>query len=278
MKDEDHSWSMRRLRKWLNNRPESRDDLLNLVQQSRQFLEPQTVDMLEGVLSLPAISLREIMTPRPDIIGLYDDDELLEILPILLDSAHSRFPVFSSEDRETVMGVLLAKDMLQVLMSPQQRFDIRAHVRPVLFVPETARADQLLSQLRLSQGHLAIVLDEFGHLAGLVTLEDLLEEIVGEIEDEYDDLSERAALIQPDPLIPECYLLDARTPIEQFNEQLHADLVGDGVETVGGLVLAELGRVNNLVGQSVQLDDWTFRVLEADDRSILRLHAGRFLT
>ncbi len=273
MKDDDHTWSMRRLRKWLNNRPESRDDLLNLVQQSRQFLGPQTVDMLEGVLSLPAISLREVMTPRPNIIGLSDDDELLEILPVLLDSAHSRFPVFSSEDRESVIGVLLAKDMLKVLMTPQQRFDIRAHVRPVLFVPETARADQLLSELRSSQGHLAIVLDEFGHTVGLVTMEDLLEQIVGEIEDEYDDASEKSALIQPDPQHPGCYLVDGRTPIEQFNEQFGTELVGDGVDTLAGLMLAELGRVNDLSGHVVKLGGWAFVVLEADSRSIQQLRA-----
>ncbi len=275
MKDEDHSWSMRRLRKWLNNWPESRDELLNLVQHSRQFLEPQTADMLEGVLSLSAISLREIMTPRPSIIGLFDDDELLEILPVLIDSAHSRFPVFSSEDRETVTGVLMAKDMLKVLMSPQQRFDIKAHVRPVLFVPETARADQLLSQLQLSQSHLAVVMDEFGHTAGLVTLEDLLEEIVGEIEDEYDNANEKSALIQPDPAHPGCFLLDARTPIDAFNDQFDTTLVGDGVETLAGLLLAELGRVSNLVGQSVTLEDWTFTVLQADQRSLQQLRACR---
>jgi len=268
------SWSMRGLRKWLANAPETRDELLGLVQDSRRFVEPDTVDMLEGVLSLPAIQVREIMTPRPAVVGMYDDDELIEIMPVLIESAHSRFPVFSSTDRESVLGVLIAKDLLQFLYSKNQHFDLKACMRPAVFVPEIARADHLLSQLRLSKSHMAIVVDEYGNTAGVVTLEDLLEEIVGEIADEHDDLESELSLIRPDPEHEGQWLVEAHTLIESFNEQFDTAFVGDGVETVGGLLLAELGRVNDLVGQTVDLDGWQFTVLEADARSIRRLRVA----
>lgn len=269
------SWSMRGLRKWLANAPETRDELLNLVQDSRRFLEPDTVDMLEGVLSLPAIQVREIMTPRPAIVGVHDDDELLEIMPVLIESAHSRFPVFSSQDRESVVGILLAKDLLQFLYSRGLHFDLKSHMRQAVFVPETARADQLLAQLRISQSHLAVVVDEYGHTAGIVTMEDLLEEIVGEIEDEFDDVDEQADWIQPVPDSDRTWIVEAQTPIETFNEYFGTDFVGESVETMGGLLLHELGRVNDLIGQEVQLDEWLFTIIHADARSIRTLRATR---
>lgn len=269
------SWSMRGLRKWLANAPETRDELLNLVQDSRRFLEPDTVDMLEGVLSLPAIQVREIMTPRPAIVGLHDDDELLEIMPVLIESAHSRFPVFSSQDRESVVGILLAKDLLQFLYSRGLHFDLKSHMRQAVFVPETARADQLLAQLRISQSHLAVVVDEYGHTAGIVTMEDLLEEIVGEIEDEFDDVDEQADWIQPVLDSDRTWIVEAQTPIETFNEYFGTDFVGESVETMGGLLLHELGRVNDLIGQEVQLDEWLFTIIHADARSIRTLRATR---
>lgn len=269
------SWSLRGLRKWLANAPETRDELLGLVQDSRRFVEPDTVDMLEGVLSLPAIQVREIMTPRPAVVGMYDDDALIEIMPVLIESAHSRFPIFSSTDRETVLGVLIAKDLLQFLYSKDQQFDLKACMRPAVFVPEIARADHLLTQLRLSKSHMAIVVDEYGNTAGVVTLEDLLEEIVGEIADEHDDLESELAMIQPDPEQEGDWLVEAHTLIESFNEYFDTEFVGDGVETIGGLLLAELGRVNDLVGQTVEIDGWQFTVLDADARSVRRLRVIR---
>lgn len=269
------SWSMRGLRKWLANAPETRDELLGLVQDSRRFLEPETVDMLEGVLSMPAMQVREIMTPRPSIVGLHDDDALLEIMPVLIESAHSRFPVFSSVDRENVVGVLLAKDLLQFLYSRDEHFDLKSRLRQPVFVPETARADQLLALLRNSQSHLAVVVDEYGYTAGIVTLEDLLEEIVGEIEDEHDDNSNLSEYIQPDPVHEGHWLVQAHTPIEWFNQHFNTRYTGEGVETIGGLLLQDIGRVSDLVGQSITLADWCFTVLEADARSMRLLSAVR---
>lgn len=173
------SWGMRGLRKWLGTAPETRDELLKLVQNSRRFLEPDTVAMLEGVLDLPATKIREVMTPRTAMISLQEDDQLLDILDVLVESAHSRFPVFSSDQPDNVVGILLAKDLLPFLTEPNTKVDIRVLMRQPLFVPESARSDQVLRMLKHTQTHIAIVIDEYGSTAGLVTLEDILEEIVG---------------------------------------------------------------------------------------------------
>ena len=138
------SWGMRGLRKWLSTAPETRDELLKLVQDSRRFLEPDTVAMLEGVLDLPATKIREVMTPRTAMISLQEDDQLLDILHVLVESAHSRFPVFSSDQPDNVVGILLAKDLLPFLTEPTSKVDIRALMRQPLFVPESARSDQVM--------------------------------------------------------------------------------------------------------------------------------------
>ena len=142
------SWGMRGLRKWLGTAPETRDELLKLVQDSRRFLEPDTVAMLEGVLDLPATKIREVMTPRTAMISLQEDDELLDILHVLVESAHSRFPVFSSDQPDNVVGILLAKDLLPLLTEQSPKVDIRALMRQPLFVPESARSDQVLRMLK----------------------------------------------------------------------------------------------------------------------------------
>src|SRR5690606_7013538 len=135
------SWTMRGLKKWLSTAPETRDELMKLVHDSRRFLEPDTVDMLEGVLDLPATQIREIMTPRPAIVSLCEEDQLLDILPYLIESAHSRFHVFSTSDQDTVIGMLLAKDLLPVLSQPPNPVNITDLMRQPVFVPETARSD-----------------------------------------------------------------------------------------------------------------------------------------
>ena len=271
------SWGMRGLRKWLGTAPETRDELLKLVQDSRRFLEPDTVAMLEGVLDLPATKIREVMTPRTSMISLQEDDQLLDILHVLVESAHSRFPVFSSDQADNVVGILLAKDLLPFLTEPNNKVDIRALMRQPLFVPESARSDQVLRMLKNTQTHIAIVIDEYGTTSGLVTLEDILEEIVGEIEDEHDYIDEDAPFIVPeqDSEHSNSWRVQALTPIEHFNDVLDADFSDDEVETVGGLLLQEIGLVSDLVGQVVELDNWIFTILEADSRTIQLVQAVR---
>ena len=271
------SWGMRRLRKWLGTAPETRDELLKLVQDSQRFLEPDTVAMLEGVLDLPATKIREVMTPRTAMISLQEDDELLDILHVLVESAHSRFPVFSSDQPDNVVGILLAKDLLPFLTEQGAKVDVRALMRQPLFVPESARSDQVLRMLKHTQTHIAIVIDEYGTTSGLVTLEDILEEIVGEIEDEHDNADEEAQYIVPDPTqqTANTWLVQALTPIEHFNTVLDADFSDDEVETVGGLLLQEIGLVSDLQGQVIDLENWEFTIVEADARSIHLIRAVR---
>ncbi|RYF92451.1 MAG: CBS domain-containing protein, partial [Chitinophagaceae bacterium] len=264
------SWGMRGLRKWLGTAPETRDELLKFVQDSRRFLEPDTVAMLEGVLDLPATKIREIMTPRTAIISLQEDDQLLDILHVLIESAHSRFPVFSADQSDNVVGILLAKDLLPFLTERNVNVDIRSLMRQPVFVPESARSDQVLRMLKNTQTHIAIVIDEYGSTSGLATLEDILEEIVGEIEDEHDIADEEALYIVPDndPTTANTWIVQALTPIEHFNSLLDADFSDDEVETMGGLLLQEIGLVSDLQGQTIELDDWQFTIIEADARTI----------
>ena len=271
------SWGMRGLRKWLGTAPETRDELLRLVQDSRRFLEPDTVAMLEGVLDLPATKIREVMTPRTAIISLQEDDQLLDILDVLIDSAHSRFPVFSADQSDNVVGILLAKDLLPFLTERNVKVDIRSLMRQPVFVPESARSDQVLRMLKNTQTHIAIVIDEYGSTSGLVTLEDILEEIVGEIEDEHDIADEEALYIVPDndPTTANTWIVQALTPIEHFNNVLDADFSDDEVETVGGLLLQEMGLVSDLQGQVIELENWEFTILEADARTIHLIRAVR---
>ena len=271
------SWGMRGLRKWLGTAPETRDELLRLVQDSRRFLEPDTVAMLEGVLDLPATKIREVMTPRTAIISLQEDDQLLDILDVLIDSAHSRFPVFSADQSDNVVGILLAKDLLPFLTERNIQVDIRSLMRQPVFVPESARSDQVLRMLKNTQTHIAIVIDEYGSTSGLVTLEDILEEIVGEIEDEHDIADEEALYIVPDndPTTANTWIVQALTPIEHFNTILDADFSDDEVETMGGLLLQEIGLVSDLQGQTIELGDWEFTIIEADARTIHLIRAVR---
>ena len=271
------SWCMRGLRKWLGTAPETRDELLKLVQDSRRFLEPDTVAMLEGVLDLPATKIREVMTPRTSMISLQEDDQLLDILHVLVESAHSRFPVFSSDQTDNVVGILFAKDLFPFLTEPTSKVDIRALMRQPLFVPESARSDQVLRMLKNTQTHIAVVIDEYGTTSGLVTLEDILEEIVGEIEDEHDNADEEAQFIVPDndPNTANTWIVQALTPIEHFNNMLDANFSDDEVETMGGLLLQEIGLVNDLEGQTIELENWQFTILEADSRSIHLIRAVR---
>ena len=271
------SWGMRGLRKWLGPAPETRDELLKLVQDSRRFLEPDTVAMLEGVLDLPATKIREVMTPRTAIISLQEDEQLLDILPVLIESAHSRFPVFSADQTDNVVGILLAKDLLPFLTEQNVSVDIRSLMRQPVFVPESARSDQVLRMLKNTQTHIAIVIDEYGSTSGLVTLEDILEEIVGEIEDEHDIADEEALYIVPDndPTTANTWIVQALTPIEHFNTILDADFSDDEVETMGGLLLQEIGLVSDLQGQTIELGDWEFTIIEADARTIHLIRAVR---
>ncbi|WP_296245785.1 MULTISPECIES: CBS domain-containing protein [unclassified Psychrobacter] len=274
------SWSMRGLKRWLSTAPETRDELIRLVQDSRQFLEPDTVDMLEGVLDLPATQVREIMTPRPQVVGLHETTSLAEVMDIILETTHSRYPVFDSQDDDAVIGILLAKDLIPILVhmvrDQEDKIDskrLRDLVRQPLYISETARSDTLLRSLQRTQVHMAIVVDEFGNFAGVVTMEDLLEEIVGDIVDEHDDFDEDSDInnIIADPERPNTWRVQASTVIEDCNDELGAHFDDTDVDTMGGLVMQALGHVGDLEGESVRIDDWQITITDVEGRFIQNL-------
>ncbi len=271
---------MRGLKRWLSTAPETRDELIGLVQQSRQFLEPDTVDMLEGVLDLPATQVREIMTPRPQVVGLHESTSLAEVMDIILETTHSRYPVFDSQDDDAVIGILLAKDLIPILVHMLRDQDdkidskrLKDLVRQPLYISENARSDTLLRSLQSTQVHMAIVVDEFGNFGGVVTMEDLLEEIVGDIVDEHDDFDEDSDInnIVLDPNKPNTWRVQASTVIEDCNDELGTQFDDTDVDTMGGLVMQTLGYVGDLQGESVKIDDWQITITDVEGRFIQNL-------
>lgn len=270
---DDHSWR-RGLKRWLSTAPETRDDLLNLVQESRRFLDSDMVDMLEGVLDLPATQVREIMTPRPDVMAIDSGDDIEAVLSVIFESNHSRYPVIDEADENAVVGILLVKDLIpylaQKLTNPNTPFLLKELVRKPLYISETARSDTLLRSLQKAQVHMAIVVDEFGSVSGVVTLEDLLEEIVGDIVDEHDDIDEDSTInniiVHPDK--DGVWLVQASTLISDCNDTLGTNFDDTDVDTMGGLVMQAMGAVSHLEGQSVSINDWQITVVDVEGRYI----------
>ncbi|OBX50337.1 transporter associated domain-containing protein [Moraxella nonliquefaciens] len=269
----DHSWR-RGLKRWLSTAPETRDDLLNLVQDSRRFLDSDMVDMLEGVLDLPAMAVKEIMTPRPDVRAITSSDGIQTVLATIFESNHSRYPVIDEADDNAVMGILLVKDLIPYLVQKSAGqnppFLLKDLVRKPLYISETARSDTLLRSLQRAQVHMAVVVDEFGSVSGVATLEDLLEEIVGDIVDEHDDIDEDSTInnIITHPEKDGVWLVQASTLIGDCNEVLGTSFDDTDVDTMGGLVMQALGAVSNLQGQSVSINDWQITVVDVEGRYI----------
>ncbi|MDO4450926.1 MAG: transporter associated domain-containing protein [Moraxella sp.] len=273
MSDDSSSWR-RGLKRWLSTAPETRDDLLNLVQESRRFLDSDMVDMLEGVLDLPAMAVKEIMTPRPDVKAVSSSDDIETVLGAIFESNHSRYPVIDEADDNTVLGILLVKDLIPYLarqaIDGSTPFLLKELVRKPLYIAETARSDTLLRSLQKAQIHMAIVVDEFGSVSGVVTLEDLLEEIVGDIVDEHDDIDEDSTInnIIPHPSKDNAWHVQASTLISDCNEILGTNFDDTDVDTMGGLVMQVLGAVSHLEGETVAIDDWQITVVDVEGRYI----------
>lgn len=273
MSEENSSWS-RGLKRWFATAPETQDELLKLVQDSRRFLDSDMVDMLVGVLDLPATQVREIMTPRTQIVGIANNDSLSDILKVVQQTAHSRYPVFDSHDNDAVLGILLTKDLIPFLVDSTQPLSLEKLVRKPLYISEIARSDTLLRSLQRTQVHMAIVLDEFGGVAGVVTMEDLLEEIVGDIVDEHDDVNEDSDInnIVPHPTLTGVWVVQAGTSIEDCNEVLGSHFDDTDVDTMGGLVMQAMGAVSHLQGEVVHIDQWQLTVVKAHGHAIQELH------
>jgi magnesium and cobalt transporter len=231
--------------------------------QQRGVLDADAYAMLEGVLAVSELQVRDIMIPRVQMVCLRRGDPISTILPAVVESGHSRFPVLDG-DRDDVVGILLAKDLLRLFASaPNTKFDMREYLRPVVFVPESKRLDVLLKEFRGNRNHMAIVVDEYSGVAGLVTIEDVIEQIVGEIDDEFDVEDDQTIRSEGDRQ----YSVRGSTRIDEFNQFFNTSLPEEEFDTVAGLVMKQFGRMPRR-GESVSLDEFEFRVARADRRRI----------
>ena len=246
--------------------PQDQEDLLGILKeaQEKHLLDAEALTMIEGILQFSKMRVRDVMIPRVQMNAVSKDADLESIVPTVVELGHSRFPVIE-DDKSTVVGVLLAKDLLGHVLE-NKNVTVEQIMRPVSVVPESKRLNVLLKEFRTERNHLAIVVDEYGMAAGLVTIEDVLEQIVGEIEDEHDAHEE--AYIQ------QCsdtkYTLKALTPIDEFNEYFSVELKDDEHETVGGFVIHQLGYMPKK-GDKLEYEQFRFDVLHADDRRIYLL-------
>ncbi|CAK9885739.1 MAG: Magnesium and cobalt efflux protein CorC [Candidatus Erwinia impunctatus] len=256
------------LNQLFHGEPKNREDLLALIRDSEQndLIDPDTRDMLEGVMDIADQRVRDIMIPRSQMITLKKNQTLEECLDVIVESAHSRFPVIS-EDRDHIEGILMAKDLLPFMRSDAEPFSIEKVLRPAVVVPESKRVDRMLKEFRSQRYHMAIVIDEFGGVSGLVTIEDILELIVGEIEDEYDDEEDRDIR----QLSRHTYTIRALTPIEDFNEIFRTEFSDEEVDTIGGLVMQSFGHLPAR-GESIDIEGYQFKIVMADSRRIIQVH------
>ena len=242
-------------------------DLAELIEELREISNRGLFDgdalvMLEGVLAFADMQVRDIMVPRSQMVCVERHEPADKLVALVIESGHSRFPVIG-DDRDQVLGILLAKDLLRLQGAGDEPFEIREFMRPAVFVPESKRLNVLLKDFRRSRNHIAIVVDEYGGVCGLVTIEDVLEQIVGEIDDEHDiddDQSIRREGLRE-------FTVSALTPIADFNEYFDVELPDEEYDTIGGLVMHEFGRLPRR-GETVRVQNWEFRVLRADRRRI----------
>jgi magnesium and cobalt transporter len=265
---------LKRLRAQMSGEPQDREQLLEDMREaaSRGLLDADSLEMLEGVLEVGDLHVRDIMVPRSQMIVVERDADPATIVPVVVESGHSRFPVIG-EDRDQVVGILLAKDLLRYYAEGgQQDFDIREVVRPAVFVPESKRLNVLLKEFRKNRHHMAIVVDEYGGVAGLVTIEDVIEQIVGDIADEYDVEEDQPIRREGERQ----YTVRALTRIDEFNEYFGTDFSDEEFDTIGGLVAHAFGRLPRR-GETTRIGELEFRVLRADRRRIdaLRVVAPR---
>ncbi len=261
---------LERISHWLMREPEDREQLIELLHGAYEnsLMDADALSMIEGVLQVSEMRVGEIMIPRAqmDVVDINDPPEAF--IPFVIETAHSRFPVID-RDRDSVIGILLAKDLLRHYA--EEDADIRGMLRPAVFIPESKRLNVLLKEFRSNRNHIAIVVDEYGGVAGLVTIEDVLEQIVGEIEDEYDfDETEDNIIREHDG----AFRVKAATEIDDFNQMLGAHFSDDEFDTVGGLVVSRFGHLPKR-GESVGFDGFEFTVLRADSRRLHTLRVSR---
>ncbi|WP_086481740.1 HlyC/CorC family transporter [Oceanospirillum sanctuarii] len=276
---EDRSSNGQGQRSWLQNimtsltgEPKTRRELLEFIRDAEQRLQldAEAMNIIEGALQINEMQVRDIMIPRSQMVAVKDGQQPEDFLSLIIDSAHSRFPVIG-ENPDEVIGVLLAKDLLPLILKREPgAFNIRDILRPATFIPESKRLNSLLSEFRVKRNHMAIVVDEYGGVAGLVTIEDVLEQIVGDIEDEHDieedDMDIRA-------ISDGQFIVKALTPIEDFNESFGTHFSDEEFDTIGGIVMQRFGHLPNR-NETTMLEGLEFKVLNADNRRIRLLQVN----
>ncbi|WP_347505915.1 HlyC/CorC family transporter [Pseudomonas anguilliseptica] len=262
--NEQKSW-FNRLTQAFAHEPKNRKKLLEVLREAHQnkLLDSEALAIVEGAIQVADLQVRDIMVPRSQMMSIKANQTPKEFLPSIIEAAHSRYPVVG-ESLDDVVGILLAKDLLPLILSGEQpNFNIKDLLRPATFVPESKRLNVLLREFRANHNHMAVVIDEYGGVAGLVTIEDVLEQIVGDIEDEHD--VEEDSYVKPLPSGD--FLVKALTPIESFNEAFDTEFSDDEFDTVGGLVMSAFGHLPKR-NEVTQIGEFRFRVLNADSRRI----------
>lgn len=257
------SW-LERLSLALMGEPKDRDELMEMLRdaQQRALLDTDALAMMEGVMKVSELQVRDVMVPRAQMVVLEQDWSLERLIAAIVESGHSRLPVID-ESKDHVIGILIVKDLLAHAFDQREEFSLRALLRPAKFIPESKRLNILLKEFRSTHLHMAIVVDEYGGVAGLITIEDVLEEIVGDIDDEH-DTDDEGAFIRAQG---DAFVIKALTPVEEFNEYFQASLSDERADTLGGLVMMELGRLPK-GGEGIDLGRFHFQVLRADNRRI----------
>ena len=261
---ERRSW-LERLSLAFSGEPQTREDLTEILRDAQEngLIGSDTLKMLEGALAVSELQVGDIMLPRSHMVSLPADAPFMDLMKMVVESGHSRFPVHG-DDKDDILGILLAKDLLRGIVADGGPGQVRELLRPAVLIPESKRLNVLLKEFRLSRNHMAIVVDEHGGVAGLVTIEDVLEQIVGEIDDEHDE-AEESTLISAQPNGQ--FAVDALTPIADFNERFGADFPDDEYDTVGGLVTSAIGHLPE-AGEELALGGFHFRVGRADRRRV----------
>ena len=265
--DTSKSWLSRLADAW-SGEINTREELLEIIRESakRGLMDVEAQRIIESTLKVSERQVREIMIPRAQMVALRADDTVSESMAGLIDSAHSRFPVIATDNPDEVVGILFAKDLLKLINDHCASATVMDFLRPAFFVPESTHLDKLIREFRSKKSHMAIVVNEYGGIAGLVTLEDALEQIVGEIDDEHD---EAESLEDQDirEMHPGEWLVKAFTPIAEFNEHFGSKFSNDDFDTIAGIILNAFERLPEQ-GEVIELDRWRFTVLQADNRTI----------
>jgi magnesium and cobalt transporter len=267
-KNKPRTW-LERLSSAIAREPQNREQVMEILRdaEDRGVLSEEMLGMIESILQVAEMQVREVMVPKGQMVMIKKDCPFAELIPAIIESGHSRFPVIDADGNE-IVGILLAKDMLKFLFqNDPDKFKICDFIRPAMFSPQSKRLDILLREFRANRNHISIVLDEYGHVAGLVTIEDVLEQIVGEIEDEY-DIDEEDGHIKK--LDEETYIVKAATLIEEFNEHFNTSFRDDDFDTIGGTVLQKFGHLPKR-GEKIKIQNLRFKILHSDNRRVYLL-------